>query len=141
VTFCVLDASCAFPWIFADETSAEADALLERIGQSGALVPGLWHIEIANGVGMAERRGRLTLAQARQAIDLLSALPLEVDDAAPSRALGPVLDLMRAHGLTAYDAVYLDLALRRSLPLATRDKALQAAARRAGLGVAGIATI
>jgi predicted nucleic acid-binding protein len=137
VSFCVLDASCAFPWVFIDEATSETDMLLDRIGQVGAVVPVPWNIEIANGLGMAERRGRLTPARALAAIDLLSALPLELDEAGSSRALGPVRDLMRVRGLTAYDAVYLDLALRRSLPLATRDKALQAAAQRAGLEVAG----
>jgi predicted nucleic acid-binding protein len=140
VSFCVLDASCAFPWVFIDEASPEADTLLDRIGQLGAVVPALWYIEIANGLGLAERRGRLTPARALAAIELLSALPLEVDDAAPSRALGPVMDLMRVHELTAYDAIYLDLALRRSLPLATRDKALQVAAQRTGLAVVDAAS-
>lgn len=140
MSFCVLDASCAFPWVFIDEATPEADALLDQIGQVGAVVPALWHIEIANGLGMALRRGRLTPERTLAAIDLLSALPLEVDGAAPSRALGAVLDLMGVHGLTAYDAVYLDLALRRSLPLATQDNALQAAARRAGVALASVAS-
>ena len=140
MSFCVLDASSAFPWVFADEATPEADALLDCIGQAGAVVPALWHIEIANRLGMAQRRGRLTPARALEAIDLLLALRLEVDDAPPSRALGPVLDFMRVHGLTAYDAVCLDLAVRRSLPLATHDKALQAAARLAGVTLAGVAS-
>jgi predicted nucleic acid-binding protein len=133
VSLCVLDASHVFPWLFEDEASPEADALLELVAAQGAVVPALWHLECANGLGMAERRGRLTAAAVREAIVLLEGLPLTIDAPVPARTFGVVLELMRAHRLTAYDATYLELAMRRGLPLATGDKALRTAATAVGV--------
>ena len=128
MSVCVLDASFTFQWLFKERGSHEGYA-------DGATVPALWHTEIANGLGMAERRGRLTRAGMLDALALLAALPLVVD--APASALNtvPVLDLMRTHRLTAYDATYLELAVRHDLPLATQDKELRAAASLAGVGL------
>jgi predicted nucleic acid-binding protein len=133
VSLCVLDASATFPWLFEDEASPAADALLDHVAEHGAVVPALWFLECANGLATAERRGRIDGAGVARAIGLLRRLPLVVDDAAPSRALDAVLDLARAHRLTTYDAGYLDLALRRGLPLATDDGPLRAAAGAAGI--------
>jgi predicted nucleic acid-binding protein len=113
VSLCVLDASVAFPWLFEDEASPAADTLLDLVTVRGAVVPALWFLECANGLAVAERRGRIDKTGVTRAISLLGQLPLEVDDAAPSRAFDEVLDLARAHRLTTYDAGYLDLALRR----------------------------
>ena len=132
---CVLDASATFPWLFEDEASPAADALLDRVTEHGAVVPALWFLECANGLATAERRGRIDGGGIAKAIGLLRRLPLVVDDAAPPRALDAVLDLARAHRLTAYDAGYLDLALRRGLPLATGDAPLRAAADAAGVAL------
>ena len=128
MAYCVLDASATFPWLFEDEASPEADRLLDLVTEHGAVVPSLWYLECANGLAMAERRGRIVSEGIARAIGLLRRLPLEVDDAAPSRAFDSVLALARAQGLTAYGAGYLDLALRRGLPLATDDGPLRAAA-------------
>lgn len=130
---CVLDASATFPWLFEDEASPEADGLLDLVTEHGAVVPSLWYLECANGLAMAERRGRIDSTGIVRAIGLLRQLPLEVDDVAPSRALDDVLALARRHGLTAYDAGYLDLALRRGLPLATDDGPLRAVASAIGV--------
>jgi predicted nucleic acid-binding protein len=133
VAYCVLDASATFPWLFEDEASPEADRLLDLVTEHGAVVPSLWYLECANGLAMAERRGRIDSEGIARAIGLLRRLPLEVDDAAPSRAFDSVLALARAQGLTAYDAGYLDLALRRGLPLVTDDGPLRAAADAVGV--------
>jgi predicted nucleic acid-binding protein len=95
----------------------------------------LWYLECANGLAMAERRGRIDGEGVARAIGLLHRLPLEVDDAAPTHALDDVLSLARAHRLTAYDASYLELALRRGLPLATDDSAVRAVANMLGVGL------
>ncbi len=137
VSLCILDASATFPWLFEDEASPTADALLDLVTEHGAVVPPLWFLECANGLAMAERRGRIDRAGVAKAIGLLRRLPLEVDDAAPSRAFDAVLDLARLHRLKTYDAGYLDLALRRSLPLATDDALLRAAANAAGASLLG----
>jgi len=135
VSLCVLDASLVFPWLFEDEASAEADALLDLVNAQGAVVPALWHLECANGLGMAERRGRLTAAAVQESIALLEGLPLAIDAPVPARTFSVVLDLMRAHRLTAYDATYLELAMRFGLPLATGDKALRTAAAAVGVAL------
>jgi predicted nucleic acid-binding protein len=135
VSACVLDASLVFPWLFEDEASAEADALLELVNAQGAVAPALWHLECANGLGMAERRGRLTAAAVQEAITLLEGLPLTIDAPVPARTFGAVLALMRTHRLTAYDATYLELAMRLGLPLATGDKALRTAAVASGVAL------
>lgn len=132
VAHCVLDASATFPWLFEDEASPEADGLLDLVAEQGAAVPSLWYLECANGLAMAERRGRIDGEGIARAIGLLHRLPLEVDDAPPSRALDGALALARTHGLTAYDAAYLELALRRGLPLATDDGPLRAVAKVVG---------
>jgi predicted nucleic acid-binding protein len=132
---CVLDASSAFPWLFEDEASPRADALLDRIIQQGAVIPALWYTEIENGLGMAERRNRLSPEGIREAINLLRGLNLVLDQPDPARPFGATLDLMRTHRLTAYDATYLELAIRRGLPLASNDKELRKAARAAGVAL------
>jgi predicted nucleic acid-binding protein len=135
VPACVLDASSVFPWVFEDEATPEADALLAIVAKQGAVAPSLWHIEIANGLGMAERRHRLSRVAAAEAITLLESLPLDVDEIAQAHAFGVILDLMREHRLTAYNAVYLELAIRRSFPIATNDRELRRAAEAAGVAL------
>lgn len=133
MSLCVLDASFTFQWLFEDEASAEGDAALASIRLGGAAVPALWPVEVTNVLGLAERRGRLTPDGVAGAFALLRPLPLEV--AAPpalAEAAG-VLGLMRRHRLTAYDATYLDLAIRLKLPLATKDRELIAAAPLVGV--------
>ncbi len=129
----VLDCSVAVSWCFEDEASAETDALLERVRDEGAIVPALWHLELGNVLVQAERRRRLTAADTTARLELIADLPIQTDDETPPRALREVLTLARAEGLTTYDAAYLELAMRKGLALATRDRALAAAAMRAGL--------
>jgi predicted nucleic acid-binding protein len=133
VSACVLDASFTFQWLFKDEASPEGYAALALISADGALVPVLWFTEITNGLGMAERRGRLTLDGLQDALRLLRSLPLRVDDPPSLAWSDPVLALMRAHRLSAYDASYLELAIRSGLPLATGDKPLRRAAVAVGV--------
>jgi len=128
----VLDASFTFQWLFRDEASPEGYAALAVIGRDGAVVPALWFVEITNVLGMAERRGRIAEAGLQDALRLLRSLPLVVDEA-PSLAWSePILQLMRAHRLTAYDATYLELACRLGLPLATKDRDLLVAVPAVG---------
>ena len=135
MTACVLDASFSFQWLFRDEASPEGYAALAVIRREGAIVPSLWHLEITNGLGMAERRGRIDQAGLSEALGLLRSLLLDVDETPSLARCETILELMRAHRLTAYDATYLELALRRGLPLATRDKALRQAATAVGVAL------
>ena len=135
MSLCVLDASYTFQWLFEDEASAEGDAALAAIRLIGALVPSLWFVEIVNGLGIAERRSRVTFAQVAEGLHLLRSVPVSVDEVPTPTWSDAVLELMRAHRLTAYDATYLELAVRRGLPLATRDKALRQAATAVGVAL------
>ena len=134
----VVDASTAFAWVFPSQTSLEADALLTRIG-SGAtpVVPSLWFLEVANGLLAAQRRKLLTASERNQALEQLSALSVSVDEDVGRAAFGRISILAEKQGLSVYDAAYLDTALRRKLPLATRDRALVSAARRSRVQVLG----
>jgi len=115
----VVDCSIAMAWLFNDEATPKTAALLNRLGAETALVPSWWFIEITNVLAMAERKGRITPTQSDAFITDLSKLGIERDNEAPDRAFTHLLVLCRRHRLTSYDAIYLELAIRRSLPLAT----------------------
>ena len=129
----VLDCSIAAAWLFNDEASPETDALLDRLKNDSALVPGLWRLELGNVLAHAERRNRIAAAQIAAYLDLLNRLPIVTDTETESRALREILTLARTENLTTYDAAYLELAMRRRAELATRDKALIRAAARVGV--------
>lgn len=129
----VLDCSIAMAWLFHDEATPKTAALLNRLVTETALVPSWWFIEIANVLALAERKGRITPAQSDSFVANLGKLGIERDDEAPGRAFTHLLALCRTHGLTSYDAIYLDLAVRRSLPLATLDQALRRTGEKLGL--------
>lgn len=129
----VLDVSLICAWCFADEANAEAWAILEQLQTHQAHVPALWLWETANVLLQAERRGRISPAAIRTYLGLLEGLPISVDQPSTASAWHDTLALARSHRLTSYDAAYLELALRRGLPLASRDQALKAAARAEGV--------
>jgi predicted nucleic acid-binding protein len=131
----VIDASLALAWFLPGETSARTEELFDRVGLSGGAVPSNWRCEIANGLLVAERRGRITEAQTFGFIARLAVLPIDVKTEDSLSDVAPFLDLARSHGLTAYDAAYVELAVRLGLPLATNDSDMQMAARRVGLEV------
>lgn len=137
MTCCVLDGSTALAWVLPGEASAAGDALLDRVAAEGALVPGLWHLEVGNVLLAAERRGRITAAERRQALDTLAGLPLRADADTAGQAWHGSLGCAVAHRLTLYDACYLELALRRDLPLATLDEALRRAAAASDVALLG----
>ena len=132
----VIDASVALAWVFGDERHDAAWQVVERLREGPAWVPAHFHLEVGNGLLSGLRRGRLTANQARTAVVALGALPIEVDLDTPSRALSESWPLAARHGLTTYDAAYLELATRRGLPLATLDERLASAARAEGAGLA-----
>ena len=119
MTALVIDSSAALSWCFEDEASPETDALFERVRDLGAVVPGLWHLEVANVLLQAEKRGRITAGDVTMRLDLTAALPITTDSETTARAWREILALARAQELTTYDASYLELAIRRGLPLQT----------------------
>lgn len=131
---CVLDCSATLPWVFADEATSAADALLDDLAAGAhAWVPALWHLEIANVMLGAQRRGRIDRAGVEKFLATLNAFEIEVDDQTIALAWSKTLGLAEAYGLSAYDAAYLELALRRGLPLATLDQDLRRACGKAGV--------
>jgi len=132
----VIDASVALAWVFGDEHHDAAWQVIERLREGPAWVPTHFPLEVGNGLLTGLRRGRLTPDQARTAVVALGALPIEVDLDTPGRALSDSWPLAAQHGLTTYDAAYLELAIRRGFPLATLDVNLARAARAEGVTLA-----
>lgn len=133
----VLDASVALAW-FVDSPVPSYAAQVRDAMVSGkkALVPSLWVLEMANGLLMAERRGKLTAAEVDYGLsrlEIVAAQAIEVDAAAVPTIREAFAAAAYAHQLTAYDATYLELARREGLPLATLDKSLRVAAGKAGI--------
>jgi predicted nucleic acid-binding protein len=132
----VVDASVALAWCFPDEGSAGSEAILDSLTSSAeALVPCIWPHEVANALIAGERRKRITLAQITSALTILNALPIALDPIHTAHAFERILPLARQHQLSEYDASYLELALRETLPLATLDDALRRAAKNAGIAL------
>lgn len=129
----VLDNSVVCGWLLENQATAYTNAVAEQLQNDRALVPALLHLEYSNVLRTACKRGRLIAQQAQQAIQQLKALPVDTDREPPDPA--QLLALALRHDLSAYDAVYLELALRRQLPIATAETALAEAARVSGVGV------
>jgi len=129
----VLDASITLAWCFKDRATPLAEGALERLVDEQALVPELWPFEVANVLVLAERRGRISQAQAYRFVQLLGRLPISVEELGRETILGRVLTLAQTSGLTAYDAAYLALAAEAGVPLATTDEPLRQAALRVGV--------
>lgn len=130
----VLDVSVAAAWLLRGQADSYADRVLELLARGRAIVPPLFVWEMVNVMVVAERRKQVDAERVDTALDFVFALPIEVvpDDPVPTAV--SLLLLARRHGLSAYDAAYLELAMRRGLPLATRDAALRRAARVIGIG-------
>jgi predicted nucleic acid-binding protein len=131
----VLDSSVAIAWLMPDETHDAADAICGRLIADPAIVPEVWPLEIGNVLLFARRRGRLTPPQVKAAVRRLLALPIEIDTGTSEHALSETLELANAYDLTIYDAAYLELAIRRGLPLATLDQRLREASAAAAVTV------
>jgi predicted nucleic acid-binding protein len=129
----VFDASITMAWCFDDERTNATDQLFRRLANSPATVPQLWPLEVANVLILATRKGRLSPEKRAEFVAVLNASPIHIDAATASGAFDPIMRIADAHRLTAYDAAYLELALRLRLPLATLDQDLRAAAASAGV--------
>ncbi len=134
----VLDCSVTMAWIFPDEATDVTDRLRDALLETRAFVPALWPVETANALLVATRRRRITQDEWSGIRAHLDALPIEVDPVSASRTWGVALDLASAHGISVYDATYLELAMRLRMPLTTLDRDLEAAARSAGVDVPAI---
>lgn len=126
----VIDNSVVMAWCFEDETSRYTEAILDSLEVSTAFVPSIWPLEVGNVLLVAEREKRLSEADSARFIALLTELPITIEQEPPERMLKEILALAREHQLSSYDVSYLDLAMRKGLPIATLDNGLIAAAKR-----------
>ena len=130
----VPDASLTLTWCFEDEATSNTDALLRRLREGDeATVPAHWPIEVTNGLLVAVRRGRISGEKAQRFVQDLVSLPIRIDPESALQASSRVFALAQQHRLTAYDAAYLDVALRAGVPLASLDDDLRNAAAVAGV--------
>lgn len=133
----VVDASATLSWCFKDESVDWIDALFRGLSSGDeVLVPRHWALEVANSLLMAMRRGRMKREELDRALRILLSLPIQTDLIADAVLFDRVPALAERYALTAYDAAYLELALRERLPLATLDAQLGAAANSAGIVLA-----
>lgn len=133
----VLDSSMTLAWYFEDEKTEEGTAVLHRVVEEGAIVPVHWRLEVLNGLQMAVRRGRIDPAYRDASLADLRSLAIATDPSTNRAAWAATRQLCDRFGLTAYDAAYLELAVRRRLPLATLDGDLVRAARAENVPLVG----
>ena len=131
----VLDNSVVAGWYLPEQRNDYSQSIAQRLKRDRALVPALWQMELANVLRTACNKGKLDVTQARQVLDHLAQLPIELD-ANPAPNPRALFELAMRHGLSSYDAVYLELAMRHGVPLATRDSDLKRAAVAAGVDLA-----
>jgi predicted nucleic acid-binding protein len=132
----VLDASAALAWIYIRRDPAEADRarrVLAHLNAQPAIVPDFWHLEVVNALLTGQRRGVVTLSMALDFLAKLDGLPIETDRSSMSERKAHIFALAREYGLTAYDATYLDLALRSGTALVSFDRKLARAQQAAGV--------
>jgi predicted nucleic acid-binding protein len=133
----VLDASMTIAWLFNAERSTIVKLVVQRVAAEGALVPSIWRLEVANSLRNAVKRRRCTVEYALQSMYRLAQLRVSVDSETDRHAWNETWELSQIHGLTAYDAAYLELAARTKRPIATCDAALVRAASHVGVDVVG----
>ena len=131
----VLDSSATLAWVYPEEITAAINEIRAHVESSGAVVPSLWRLEVANILEMNVRRSRHDAAFRDATLADLSELPIRVDGETDRHAWDDTLRLASRHRLTLYDAAYLELAQRRGLPLATMDKDLRKAALTEGIAL------
>ena len=129
----VLDCSIVLAWYLPDEEEANATAALHYVTQNGGMVPFLFKTEIASGFIMAMRRNRIDSSFSNQAFEEIPMLQLNFDVEGLKEVWGLTSELADQYRLTIYDAIYLELAKRKRLPLATLDRSLKRAAIEAGV--------
>jgi predicted nucleic acid-binding protein len=133
----VLDSSATLAWIYGDEITEPIRRLFDLVADHGAVVPALWRLEVANSLTMAMRRGRIDAGFRHAALGDLALLDVTTDQHTDSNAWGETLRVADRFRLTVYDAAYLELAQRRSLPLASLDDELRNAAAALGVALLG----
>lgn len=133
----VLDSSVTLAWIYSDGATQAVRCLFEAVAEEGAFAPALWRLEIANSLTVAVRRGRIDADFRRASLADLALLDISTDQHMDFYAWGETHSLADRFRLTLYDAAYLELAVRRGVPLATLDAELRSAAISLGVRLLG----
>jgi predicted nucleic acid-binding protein len=134
----VVDSSVTMAWCFEDETTEYTESVLTKLSKgAAAAVPTIWPYEVTNVLIFAERQKRIPQSKVVQFLKELQSFDITIDPQNPARIFHDVLSVAKIHKLTAYDAAYLELALREGLPIATLDVSLRRAAKTAGVKVHG----
>ena len=133
----VLDSSATLAWIYSNETTEAIRRLFDAVADGGAVVPALWRLEVANSLTVAARRGRIDEEFRRAALADLALLDITTDPNTDAHVWAGTLQFADRFRLTVYDAAYLELAQRRTLPLATLDEELRAAGTALGMHLLG----
>ena len=128
----VIDNSVFLAWCLGDEGEPTAVHAMQRVADGGGVAPRIWWYELRNALLMNERRGRISTQQVSDTLADSLELGIAIDDEHDGSL---ILDLARRFELTIYDAAYLEVAFRRSLPLATLDQRLRGAAELIGVAV------
>ena len=134
----VLDNSVAMRWLMPSVKRSDqryAEQVLKSMNKSDVLVPELWYVEASSVLLCAERKGEITIAQTEAFTSQLEKLPITVDSSTWKQSFGRTMTLARAYSLSGYDAAYLELAVRKSLTLASLDRKLVKAAEKAGISI------
>lgn len=132
--FFVLDCSVTMAWCFENQVTNYTEKVFDSLKSTKAIVPEIWHLEVCNVLLKAERYKIITNLQAIEFIEALDLLPIKVDESEIGKAMHLIIEIAREFKLSAYDAAYLELAMRKKLPISTLDKALRKAANNAGVG-------
>ncbi len=133
----VLDNTVTMAWCFAEEATPLSESILDRLSNliDVAHVPALWLYEVVNVTELAARKGRISQSKAKEFLSNIASLPIGIESPTRSQVFNSVQALAALHQLTAYDAAYLELAIRYKLPIATFDQALAKAAQAAGVSL------
>ena len=133
----VVDCSMTMAWCFGDESTPAVLQVQDHVANEKMCVPVHWYLEVTNVLALAEKKHRIKPQASDTFLSLLQVMDIHVDFELPSKAFAQILALCRKHHLTSYDAAYLELALRRKLPLATLDDDLRKVAKKLGVVLLG----
>jgi predicted nucleic acid-binding protein len=131
----VVDASVALAWCFPDEVSDYADSVLLAVENQTIVVPAIWPVEITNALLVGQRRKRITQSDVRRFVELFKGLDVTVETQSVADSVSNIFPLAQNYRLSAYDAAYLDVAVRHEITLATLDADLQRAAKAIGISI------
>jgi len=135
LNFFVLDCSVTMSWCFEDENTEYSKQILLLLKKIKAIVPCIWPLDVMNVLKVAENKHRITTLKSNAFVNLLNSLPIEIDPNLNCLLNKSILEITRKHSLSAYDAAYLEIAIRQNIPLISFDKKLCEVAKKEGISI------